>query len=287
MLLSILLVVGVVSSNDTGYEGECLEEVVTLRRKVRLMETLHKQMEEKGKRLTLEHELLERDLQKKTEEVEELREAMRQAEEELPLSSAGTDKEKVRDLQGKVGALQLKVGMVSTQLERCSTQVKILLNGTEPEETPEQRRRRLPHYACEVDAADINLGVVVDALYSQQQQQAQQQEEEEEEEEDHGRGMVSSSSSSSSSTNDTRRSGTMMQPMLTRDLYMHHKRYGKNRFGERCTVEKGDLLVGGVGDGLRMTEHSIQELVAMVFSPEPYQQVVRAATVSFLSRLSE
>ena len=106
MLLSILLVVGVVSSNDTGYEGECLEEVVTLRRKVRLMETLHKQMEEKGKRLTLEHELLERDLQKKTEEVEELREAMRQAEEELPLSSAGTDKEKVRDLQGKVGALQ-------------------------------------------------------------------------------------------------------------------------------------------------------------------------------------
>ena len=143
MLLSILLVVGVVSSNDTGYEGECLEEVVTLRRKVRLMETLHKQMEEKGKRLTLEHELLERDLQKKTEEVEELREAMRQAEEELPLSSAGTDKEKVRDLQGKVGALQLKVGMVSTQLERCSTQVKILLNGTEPEETPEQRRRLL------------------------------------------------------------------------------------------------------------------------------------------------
>ena len=152
----LLLSVASTSSND-----DMIEELDTLRRKVRLMDVVQAQMEEKGRQLTVKLDLTERELRKKSEELEHLEEIMliggggtgkNSGKEGSGKEGSGDgsdgggsggidgprDKSKIiRDLQGKVGSLNLKLGIANSQLDKCKSQLKTELNGSEPAETSE------------------------------------------------------------------------------------------------------------------------------------------------------
>ena len=115
----LLLALSSGSGNEGSVSGDTLDELVALRRRVKLMTVMHNQMEEKGKKLTMEHELTTRALEKKTQEVEQLKELMGGGSGGSSSGgSAPSEKSKMSELQGKVGALQLKIGMMSSQLEK-------------------------------------------------------------------------------------------------------------------------------------------------------------------------
>ena len=76
-LTLLLLILSTGSSKDEAVSGDTLEELLALRRKVKLMTVIQSKMEEKGKQLTVEHELTTRALERKTEEVEQLKEGIK------------------------------------------------------------------------------------------------------------------------------------------------------------------------------------------------------------------